>query len=82
MIFEIFTPGRQFLNGEAISVTFPCTDGELCVMKDHMPLAASLKSGILKIRSEKETTLYKIEEGFTEVKNNAVIIFVNNIERI
>ena len=82
MIFEIYSPESPCLKGEAKSIVFPCTDGELCVMDGHMPLAASLGDGILKIRSDGDTVSYRTGSGFTEVRNNTVIIYVNKIERI
>ena len=80
MIFEIYTPEKLFLKGEATSVTFPCTDGELCILDNHMPLAASLKNGRMKIKKNDDIRSFEIGNGFTEIKSNKLTVFVSEIK--
>ena len=65
---EIITPERVFYKGEAVMVEFNTTEGEIGVLKKHIPMTVIVKPGILTITEEddniKEAALH---EGFVQI---------------
>lgn len=72
---EIITPTREFLETEAVALTFNSTDGEITILKGHMPMVASLGIGELKIRDENGVRVAFHSEGFVEVRPDEVLVF-------
>lgn len=72
---EIITPTREFLETEAVALTFNSTDGEITILKGHMPMVASLGIGELKIRDENGVKVAFHSEGFVEVRPDEVLVF-------
>jgi len=42
---------ENLFNGEAKSLSVPTTEGEVTILKDHEPLVAALKTGVVTVRS-------------------------------
>ena len=72
---EIITPTREFLETDAVSLTFTCADGEITILKGHIPMVASLAIGELTIRDESGTRTAFHSEGFVEVRPDEVLVF-------
>lgn len=47
--FELVTPERVLLSGEAEQVVVPGTEGDFAVLAGHSPLISTLRPGILEI---------------------------------
>jgi F-type H+-transporting ATPase subunit epsilon len=80
MQLDILSPEKKIYSGEADSVTFPGSEGMFQVLNHHAPMIASLKSGTIKVRVQKQETFYKIREGFVEVLKNKVTVLVEGAE--
>jgi F-type H+-transporting ATPase subunit epsilon len=74
MKLEILTPDKLLYAGETTAVTFPGTDGEFQILRDHAALVASLKSGTIKIKSIKGDEQVDILGGVVEVLNNKIVV--------
>jgi F-type H+-transporting ATPase subunit epsilon len=74
MKLEILTPDKLLYSGETTAVTFPGTDGEFQILRDHAALVASLKAGNVKIKSAKGEELIAISGGVVEVLNNKIVV--------
>ncbi len=72
---EIITPTREFLETEAVALTFNSTDGEVTVLEGHIPMVAALGIGELKIRDESGVKVAFHSEGFVEVRPDEVLVF-------
>ncbi len=59
--------------GEVSQVSLPTTDGEITVLKNHIPLITTLKQGKIKAGMED----IEINGGFAEVGNNKVVVLIN-----
>ena len=70
---EIITPEKSILNSEANEVTIPSYEGQLGILKDHIPLITFLRPGIIVIRGFEEKKFY-VEEGTVEFSNNNLLI--------
>ncbi|MBU93709.1 MAG: ATP synthase F1 subunit epsilon [Chloroflexi bacterium] len=80
MSFEIDIISQNGLDftGNVDSVTLPGKDGYITVLQNHASLVTTLKSGKLITRStkEKEKTI-EITGGFSEIKNNKLIVLID-----
>jgi F-type H+-transporting ATPase subunit epsilon len=76
---KIVTPESLFFEGDVDSIIMPGLDGDLGILEDHAPIITLLSEGRLQIGSAGKIKLYQIESGFSEVKDNNVVIFTNKI---
>lgn len=80
--FEIVTPERIVLKDEVIQVTVPTKEGEITVLPNHIPLVASLRPGVLEVRTKTgESEIISVSGGFIEVLKEKVVILADTAER-
>ena len=77
---EIINPDKSFLTKEDVSeVVVPAFEGEMGILKDHIPIISFLKPGILKIYSKSNEEKFYVEDGIVEFKNNNLSILTSSI---
>ena len=77
---EIVNPDKSFLSKENVSeVVVPAFEGEIGILKDHIPIISFLKPGIIKIFIGSEVESYYVEDGIVEFKDNSLSILTSNI---
>ena len=77
---EIVNPEKSFLVKEDVSeVIVPAFEGEMGILKDHIPIISFLKPGIIKILSKSGIESYYVEDGIIEFKNNNLSILTSTI---
>lgn len=75
MYLEIITPEKKIYSGDVEAVKLPGAEGSFGVLKNHAPIIATLKKGIVKITdAKKEVQNFEINGGVVEVLNNKIII--------
>ncbi len=75
MKLEIVTPDKHVFSGEVISVNVPGTEGAFGVLKDHAPIIATLKKGVIVVIDENKKELaFDIGGGVVEVLKNHIIV--------
>jgi F-type H+-transporting ATPase subunit epsilon len=75
-IVEIISPDKLILNSEANEVTIPSYEGQMGILKDHIPLITFLRPGIISIESQDKKN-YFVEEGTVEFSNNNLLILTS-----
>ena len=70
---EIISPEGTILKVEASEVVIPSYEGEMGILKDHIPLITFLRPGLIKIEDNKKTSFF-VEEGTVEFVNNNLLI--------
>ncbi len=77
MKLEILTPEQKIFSGDVYGVQLPGISGLFEVLDKHAPLVSALKSGSLKVLTDKNnSTSYSIQGGFVEVLNNKTTVLV------
>ena len=77
---EIVNPEKSFLTkDDVLEVVVPAYEGEMGILKDHIPIISFLKPGIIKILSKSGSENYYIEDGILEFKNNNLSILTSSI---
>lgn len=73
MKIQILSLEGVLYEGEISQVTLPAKDGEITVMKNHIPLITLLKKGVIKTESK----TIDIEGGFAEITGEKVVVLAN-----
>ena len=77
---EIVNPEKSFLSKENVSeVVIPAFEGEIGILKDHIPIISFLKPGIIKVFTGTEEENYYVEDGVVEFKDNSLSILTSSI---
>ena len=77
---EIINPEKSFLSKENVSeVVIPALEGEIGILKDHIPIISFLKPGIIKVFTGTEEENYYVEDGIVEFKDNSLSILTSSI---
>ena len=73
---EIISPDQTILKQETNEVIIPSFEGQMGILKNHIPLITFLRPGIITIKAEGEKRFY-IEEGTVEFSNNNLLILTS-----
>ena len=75
-IVEIISPDRTILKSDAEEVIIPSFEGQMGILKDHIPLITFLRPGILSIKNQTQRNFF-VEEGTVEFSNNNLLILTS-----
>ncbi len=78
---EIITPDQKILSTEASEVTIPSYEGQMGILKDHIPLITFLRPGIIFLKNQVESK-YFVEEGTVEFSENNLLILTSTAKDI
>ena len=78
---EIISPDRSILKTQASEVTIPSYEGEMGILKDHIPIITFLRPGLVKIQEDTQK-IYYIEEGTVEFSNNNLLILTSTARKL
>ena len=80
-VVEIISPVKSLIKTNASEVIIPSYEGEMGILKDHIPLITFLRPGIVRIISENEKVFF-IEEGTVEFSNNNLLILTSTAREV
>ena len=72
---EIITPDKLIIRLETSEVNIPSYEGQMGILKDHIPLITFLRPGIIFIKDQEKK--YYVEEGTVEFSNNNLLILTS-----
>ena len=75
-IVEIICPDQPVLKIDTSEVTIPAFEGQMGILKDHIPLITFLRPGLITIKAQEEKKYY-VEEGTVEFSNNNLLILTS-----
>tara|TARA_A100001015_G_scaffold302161_1_gene390010 strand:+ start:4081 stop:4470 length:390 start_codon:yes stop_codon:yes gene_type:complete len=78
---EIISPEKTILKSETREVTIPSFEGQMGILKDHIPLITFLRPGIILIKDQEEKKYY-VEEGIVEFSNNKLLILTSTANNL
>ena len=78
---EIISPDKIILQAEAKEVVIPSFEGEMGILKDHIPLITFLRPGLVNIIDEDKKTFF-VEEGTVEFSNNILLILSSTAQEL
>ena len=77
---KIITPERVFYEGKASMVEFNTTEGEIGVLKHHIPMTVIIEPGILTITEPEQLKNAALHAGFAVINPDSVTILAEIIE--
>lgn len=77
---EIVTPERILFSGMVDMITLPGTDGQMGVLRGHVPLLSTLDIGELVLHEGDEKTFIAVSGGVVEVRPNKVTVLADIAE--
>ena len=79
---EIISPDKLILEVEAEEVTLPSYEGEMGILKNHIPLITFLRPGMIKIKKNEELKHFYVEEGTVEFLYNNLLILTSTAKEL
>ena len=79
---EIISPDQSVYSGKTEEAVLPCFEGQVTVLKDHIPLITFLRPGIIEIEGSEK---FYVEDGTVEFSDNNLLILsatVQNLKKI
>jgi len=81
-LVEIISPDKSILKSEATEVTIPSYEGQMGILKDHVPLITFLRPGLIIIRENNEEKKFFIEDGTVEFSDNNLLILTSTAKSL
>ena len=79
---EIISPDKSILKSEAVEVTIPSYEGQMGILKDHIPLITFLRPGLIIIKESTVEKRFFIEDGTVEFSNNNLLILTSTAKNV
>ena len=72
---EIISPEKIIFSDNNNMTTIPSYEGDMSILKNHIPVITFLKPGIIKVNKDKENTEeFFVKDGTVEFFNNILIV--------
>ena len=78
---EIITPDQTILKSEVLEVVIPSFEGQMGILKNHVPLITFLRPGIILVKNDKEKKFF-VEEGTVEFSKNLLLILTSTVKKL
>ena len=78
---EIISPGQSILKMDTKEVIIPSYEGEMGILKDHIPLITFLRPGVIQILNEKDKKFF-VEDGTVEFSDNNLLILTSTAKEL
>ena len=75
---EIISPDKSIYSGKIVEAILPCFEGQVTILKDHIPLITFLRPGLIIVKNEKFYT----EEGTVEFSDNNLLILSATVQNL
>ena len=77
---QVISPDRIFYDGNVEMVELRTSEGEMGVLKGHIPLTAILVPGVLKIKEDGQERKAALHDGFVEIFQDHMTILAESCE--
>ena len=77
---EVITPDQTILKSEATEVTIPSFEGQMGILKNHIPLITFLRPGIISVKQDQIENKFFVEEGTVEFSKNNLLILTSTVK--
>lgn len=77
---EIVVPDKAFYSGDVQELVVKTPDGEIGILKGHIPMVVTVSVGPVKIKKDDKWIYAFISEGFMEVTAHKTVILADSAE--
>ena len=78
---EIISPDSSIIKTQTHEVIIPSYEGEMGILKDHIPLITFLRPGFIIIQGENMKKFF-VEEGTVEFVNNNLLVLTSTARKL
>ena len=78
---EIISPDKSIIKTQTSEVVIPSFEGEMGILKDHIPLITFLRPGLINIKTNTDQKFF-VEEGTVEFSNNNLLILTSTAKEV
>ena len=79
---EIIAPDKKIFSSNVGEVVIPSFEGQMTILKDHIPIITFLRPGFVEIKNHNESLKFFIEEGTVEFLNNKMLILTTSAKNL
>jgi len=76
-LVEIISPDKTILKSDSAEVTIPSYEGQMGILKDHIPLITFLRPGLILIKENNGEKIFFVEDGIVEFSSNKLLILTS-----
>ena len=76
---EIISPDKSIFSGKSEEAILPCFEGQVTILKDHIPLITFLRPGLIEIGNNEK---YYVEDGTVEFSENNLLILSSTVQSL
>ena len=81
--FELVSPERQLVSGDATSVVVPGAEGQFTVLANHAPFLSTLKPGILEVTmADGSSDRIFVRGGFADANPDGLTLLAEEAQRV
>lgn len=77
---EIVTPDRKFFSGEVEMLVLKTPEGEIGILKGHMPMVVAVAIGPIRIQKDGDWLEAVLSEGFMKIMQDKTVIMTDTAE--
>ena len=77
---DIVNPDRSFFSNDKVKeIVVPAVEGDMGILKDHIPIISFLKPGIIFLSTNEGLQKFYVEDGIIEFRDNTLSILTSTI---
>ena len=81
-VVEIISPDKSILKSNSEEVIIPSYEGQMGILKDHIPLITFLRPGLIIVKQDSGKKIFFVEDGTVEFSNNNLLILTSTIKSL
>ena len=81
-VVEIISPDKSIVKSDVAEVTIPSYEGQMGILKDHIPLITFLRPGLIIIKPDSGEKIFFVEDGIVEFSNNNLLILTSTAKSL
>ena len=81
-LVEIISPSKSIFKSDSLEVTIPSYEGQMGILKNHIPLITFLRPGLIIIKESTVEKRFFIEDGTVEFSNNNLLILTSTAKNV
>ncbi len=76
---EIISPDKSIYSGQTEETVLPCFEGQVTILKNHIPLITFLRPGIIEVGKNEK---FYVEDGTVEFSENNLLILSSTVRNL
>ena len=77
---DIVNPDRSFFSNDKVKeIVVPAVEGDMGILKDHIPIISFLKPGIIFLSTNEGLQKFYVDDGIIEFRDNTLSILTSTI---